>query len=220
MKSKDFWRLASLALLVSASLTSCLGDDEDDNQETMTQATYQKYLTEMAGSYTGKTYYFNIEDGGYKADSLDVTAQILGVGDSLINVSGIPASVLARCVADSAIHQAVAAQPDQRLRMKFYIAAFSQGIVQFGVYPLSVVFDDLEYNGSAHEVAFNFVLYRNVLGAYTNGTAELNYYLSDLWVDGRQKETYYSLYDASGYHNTQYMFLTVLNKRKDTWDDH
>lgn len=220
MKKLYSWLWLLMAAVVATTTTSCLSDDDDDNQEVMDQATYQRYLTEMAGSYTGKTYYFNIEGNGYKADSVAVTAQILGVGDSLINISGIPAKLLARCVGDSAIYKAVVGQPDQRLQMKFYIGAFHQGIVQFGIYPLSVTFDDLEYNGAEHDVVFNFVLYRNILGAYSNGVAELTYYLMDLWEDGRQKETYYSLYDTSGYSNTRYMFLSVLNKRKDTWNNH
>ena len=220
MRKYNSWRVLLAAGMVVMSLASCLGSDDDDEQEVMTPDKYRSYMTEMSGSYSGMTYYFSQTPDGYKADSVGVSAQILGVGDSLINVTNVPAKLLARCVSDTVMRKAVEKESDLRLQMKYYITAFYQSILTFGVYPMSVTFDDLEYREGQHQVVFNFVTYMNALGAYSNGKVEVTCYLLDVWEDGKQKETFYSIYDSTGYNNSKYMLFMALQKRKDSWDDH
>ena len=212
MKKFFDWKSLFLAGIVVVAFGSCLGSDDDDEQKAMTPQEYQAYLIEMSGRYNGKTYFYNDE---HKVDSIDITARIEGVGDSTITLSPVPARLLAKCVKDSVIRKAVEAEPDFALKMKFNINAFNSGRLYYGVYPLGVTFEGLEYRDGLHNVTFNFVTYLNNEGVYVNHATDLSFYLLEMYEDGQPKEQYYSIYDTSGYTNINYAFAASLTKHND-----
>ncbi len=204
-------KVLMLAGIVACTLASCLGNDDDNDQKVMTPQEYQKYMTEMSGLYDGKTYFYNIDR---KVDSVVVSAEFLGIGDSTITISHFPARLLAKCVSDSVVRKAVENESDLRLKMKYYINAFNNGKLYYGVYPMSVTFEDLEYRNGLHDVTFNFVNYLNNEGLFMNNATDLNFYLLDMYEDGTQKETYYSLYDSYNTSNGYFTFVTSLKKQE------
>jgi hypothetical protein len=212
MKTFRNWKTLMLAGIVAMAFNSCLGSDDDDEQKTMTPQEYQSYLTEMSGTYDGKTYFYNAD---HKVDSINIVGRIVGVGDSTITLSPFPARALARCVKDSVIRKAIEAEPDFGLKMKFYINAFNNGRLYYGVYPLSVTFEDVEYRDAQHDLTFNFVTYLNNEGVYMNKMTDLNFYLLDMFEDGRSLEQYYSVYNSYGYDNGYYTFVASLKKRNE-----
>lgn len=145
------------AAFAALTLTSCLNDDDDNTGLTPEQI--QMAYNATRGSHSGKIYYttgFN-KDGKDVKDSADVSWNV--TSDTVMYINNVPSKVLASVIADDDIRAAVEKQGPQRI--KCYINYINVSPIQWLVNPVSVSFDNVEYNGAKHKVTIAFYVNSN-----------------------------------------------------------
>ena len=145
------------AAFAALTLTSCLNDDDDNTGLTAEQI--QMAYNATRGSHSGKIYYttgFN-KDGKDVKDSADVSWDV--TSDTVMYINNVPAEALASVIADDNIRAAVEKQGPQRI--KCYINYINVSPIQWLVNPVSVSFDNVEYNGAKHKVTIAFYVNSN-----------------------------------------------------------
>jgi len=145
------------AAFAALTLTSCLNDDDDNTGLTAEQI--QMAYNATRGSHSGKIYYttgFN-KDGKDVKDSADVSWDV--TSDTVMYINNVPAKALASVIADDNIRAAVETQGPQSI--KCYINYINVSPIQWLVNPVSVSFDNVEYNGAKHEVTIAFYVNSN-----------------------------------------------------------
>lgn len=160
-------RLLGLCLLVAVSaftLTSCLNDDNDDDNGAPTPAERAQMFNSVKGAYSGKIYSFgsNVQTGKSElADSAVVACSINT--DSTMVLSKVPARFLALAIDTTttehkAIRKAVAEQGpvDVNCLISFYKFYEDWNTRPFWfVYPKGVTFN-VPVNGTNHKVEIGF----------------------------------------------------------------
>lgn len=128
---------AACALVVAASFASCLGNDnDDDNQRTLTKSEKAKYCSAIMGVYDGFLYYqpdysLDYNSSSLKTDSVSVHFTITAQSDTLaaLNIPMFPASLLGEyknIIADGTSRSILQNLPDQEfiaLLVPFYYDA-------------------------------------------------------------------------------------------------
>ena len=145
------------AAFAALTLTSCLNDDDDNTGLTAEQI--QMAYNATRGSHSGKIYYttgFN-KDGKDVKDSANVSWDV--TSDTVMYINNVPAKALASVIADNNIRAAVETQGLQRI--KCYINYINVSPIQWLVNPVSVSFDNVEYNGAKHKVTIAFYVNSN-----------------------------------------------------------
>lgn len=154
---KSFIMLTCLAL--TASISSCLNDDNDNDIKyadlTPTQKAAQ--IHEMAGQYTGHIYVLN--DTTLKTDSIPCQWYINGSDSSLV-VSDFPVSIASYGLRNEGARKMLKAASSRPLRVTLHPysnTAFDQGYYTFTATPdnnkLSFV---TEYEEKTHNVEIEF----------------------------------------------------------------
>ncbi len=145
------------AAFAALTLTSCLNDDDDNTGLTAEQI--QMAYNATRGSHSGKIYYttgFN-KDGKDVKDSANVSWDV--TSDTVMYINNVPSKVLASVIADDDIRAAVEKQGPQRI--KCYINYINVSPIQWLVNPVSVSFDNVEYNDAKHKVTIAFYVNSN-----------------------------------------------------------
>ena len=145
------------AAFAALTLTSCLNDDDDNTGLTAEQI--QMAYNATRGSHNGKIYYttgFN-KDGKDVKDSANVSWDV--TSDTVMYIKNVPAEALASVIADDNIRAAVENQGPQKI--KCYINYINVSPIQWLVNPVSVSFDNVEYNGAKHKVTIAFYVNSN-----------------------------------------------------------
>lgn len=145
------------AAFAALTLTSCLNDDDDNTGLTAEQI--QMAYNATRGSHSGKIYYttgFN-KDGKDVKDSANVSWDV--TSDTVMYINNVPSKVLASVIADDNIRAAVENQGPQKI--KCYINYINVSPIQWLVNPVSVSFDNVEYNGAKHKVTIAFYVNSN-----------------------------------------------------------
>ncbi len=147
MKLKHIIHSLSLAccLIAGLSLTSCLNDDNSDNNYSPEES--RTMLTAMSGTYSGKAFiaYLKSANGSYYTDinsdvkEDSVTTYFSVRSDSTLTVQ-FPVSLLAHCVIDStntALISALQHSSTQTLTCKIYLQPdFTSSSYYYGFYAL------------------------------------------------------------------------------------
>lgn len=146
------------AAFAALTLTSCLNDDNDDNNG-LTPEQIQMAYNATKGSHKGKLYYTTgfDKDGKDVKDSADVSWDV--TSDTVMYINNVPAKALASVIADDNIRAAVETQGPQSI--KCYINYINVSPIQWLVNPVSVSFDNVEYNGAKHKVTIAFYVNSN-----------------------------------------------------------
>lgn len=182
-------------LLIGAiclSVSSCLGDDDDSTDYSITAEQYTTLLTQMAGSYAGQLYFYNDTiSATNKTDSTYMSyVAVRGVGDSTI-IASVPVKYLVKGVDNQAEMRNAIDDLDEEvtINMKYYLYQQSNGYVVFGLYPQTTTYE-YYYDGEMHELTFTFYRYTNINGQYASGQMLADFYLTSVTLDGTQVATY------------------------------
>lgn len=197
---KNLSRLFAILICctMAVSLTSCLGTDDNSGIDA---ETYQKWLSQMSGTYYGGTSYqtknrvYFINDTITDKNNKNKLDSITGItasyykGDTTIVINGISGRVLAKEIKDNdALKKAIEEAYAPTLKAKFNIYNnFGESIAYYLVYPSAITYPELKYNGETHKVAF--MLYSPSLGTYQyTANAELNvidFYVMGIYIDDK-----------------------------------
>lgn len=168
-------RLFSLLLVVSAAaftLTSCLGDSDDNNKLTPQQT--QQCFRAVQGSHHGKLIYIvsNSSSGApAKKDSVSTSWTI--TSDSTMTLIRIPAKVIATAVDTTTaehkeIRDAILKQPDQS--MECYIGFVKMNPIQWLINPTGLTYE-VAVKGGNHKIQVVFYMNNTYsFGQFTTST--------------------------------------------------
>lgn len=203
---------AAFAALI---LTSCLNDDNDDNNG-LTAEQIQMAYNATKGSHNGKIYYttgFN-KDGKDVKDSANVSWDV--TSDTVMYINNVPSKVLASVIADDDIRAAVETQGPQRI--KCYINYINVSPIQWLVNPVSVSFDNVEYNGAKHKITIAFYANSNysfgqLITSVTPNIQMMQFIARALYVDDKiNSEGINYLYDTSKVNVSNYRMRYLVLK--------
>ncbi|MCD8289980.1 MAG: DUF4840 domain-containing protein [Prevotella sp.] len=191
-----------LCCTASLSLFSCLGDDDSNNN--MSEEDYKIYTSLLSGYYYGgKIYFYNdtITTSSNKVDSVSSLSAVIYT-DSTFVIQNVPGRVLAKCITGyDALKEAIENADSKTIKAKYILYNnVSSGYLYYYVYPVSVTYDELTYNGNTHRVDISF--YTPTLGVYYNGMIDIPFYLAGVYQDGDQLELFYDSTYGSDNSNT------------------
>jgi hypothetical protein len=174
------------AAFAALTLTSCLNDDDDNTGLTAEQI--QMAYNATRGSHSGKIIYTTgfDKDGKDVKDSANVSWDV--TSDTVMYINNVPSKVLASVIADDDIRAAVETQGPQRI--KCYINYINVSPIQWLVNPVSVSFDNLEYNGAKHKVTIAFYANSNysfgqLITSVTPNIQMMQFIAGALYVDDK-----------------------------------
>jgi hypothetical protein len=202
------------AAFAALTLTSCLNDDDDNTGLTAEQI--QMAYNATRGSHSGKIYYttgFN-KDGKDVKDSAKVSWDV--TSDTVMYINNVPSKVLASVIADDDIRAAVETQGPQRI--KCYINYINVSPIQWLVNPVSVSFDNVEYNGAKHKVTIAFYANSNysfgqLITSVTPNIQMMQFIAGALYVDDKiNSEGINFLYDTSKVNVSNYRMRYLVLK--------
>lgn len=202
------------AAFAALTLTSCLNDDDDNTGLTAEQI--QMAYNATRGSHSGKIYYttgFN-KDGKDVKDSANVSWDV--TSDTVMYINNVPSKVLASVIADDDIRAAVETRGPQRI--KCYINYINVSPIQWLVNPVSVSFDNLEYNGAKHKVTIAFYANSNysfgqLITSVTPNIQMMQFIAGALYVDDKiNSEGINYLYDTSKVNVSNYRMRYLVLK--------
>lgn len=202
------------AAFAALTLTSCLNDDDDNTGLTAEQI--QMAYNATRGSHSGKIIYTTgfDKDGKDVRDSANVAWDI--TSDTVMYINNVPAKVLASVIADDDIRAAVETQGPQRI--KCYINYINVSPIQWLVNPVSVSFDNLEYNGAKHKVTIAFYANSNysfgqLITSVTPNIQMMQFIAGALYVDDKiNSEGINYLYDTSKVNVSNYRMRYLVLK--------
>ncbi len=202
------------AAFAALTLTSCLNDDDDNTGLTAEQI--QMAYNATRGSHSGKIIYTTgfDKDGKDVKDSAKVSWDV--TSDTVMYINNVPSKVLASVIADDDIRAAVETQGPQRI--KCYINYINVSPIQWLVNPVSVSFDNLEYNGAKHKVTIAFYANSNysfgqLITSVTPNIQMMQFIAGALYVDDKiNSEGINFLYDTSKVNVSNYRMRYLVLK--------
>ena len=202
------------AAFAALTLTSCLNDDDDNTGLTAEQI--QNAYNATRGSHSGKIYYTTgfDKDGKDVKDSAVVSWDV--TSDTVMYINNVPSKVLASVIADDDIRAAVESQGPQRI--KCYINYINVSPIQWLVNPVSVSFDNLEYNGAKHKVTIAFYANSNysfgqLITSVTPNIQMMQFIAGALYVDDKiNSDGINYLYDTSKVNVSNYRMRYLVLK--------
>lgn len=202
------------AAFAALTLTSCLNDDDDNTGLTAEQI--QMAYNATRGSHSGKIIYTTgfDKDGKDVKDSANVSWDV--TSDTVMYINNVPSKVLASVIADDDIRAAVETQGPQRI--KCYINYINVSPIQWLVNPVSVSFDNLEYNGAKHKVTIAFYANSNysfgqLITSVTPNIQMMQFIAGALYVDDKiNSEGINFLYDTSKVNVSNYRMRYLVLK--------
>lgn len=154
---KRFKFLSVLFLALSAvAFTSCLDDDDNDSRG-LTPQEVQTAFDITRGSHSGNLIYAKWDydkNANSKPDTLSGSWSINT--DSTMTFRNVPSEVIASCVSDSTLRDAIAEQAP--VNINAYIGYISLDPVQWLINPSTVTYSNLSYNGGTHKVSIVFAV--------------------------------------------------------------
>lgn len=202
------------AAFAALTLTSCLNDDDDNTGLTAEQI--QMAYNATRGSHSGKIYYttgFN-KDGKDVKDSANVSWDV--TSDTVMYINNVRAKALASVIADDNIRAAVEKQGPQRI--KCYINYINVSPIQWLVNPVSVSFDNVEYNGAKHKVTIAFYVNSNysfgqLITSVNSNIQMMQFIAGALYVDDKiNSDGINYLYDTSKVNVSNYRMRYLVLK--------
>lgn len=179
------------AAFAALTLTSCLNDDDDNTGLTAEQI--QMAYNATRGSHSGKIYYTTGFDKDSKdvKDSANVSWDI--TSDTVMYINNVPSKVLASVIADDDIRAAVETRGPQRIKCYInYIEYRNDKPIRclWLVNPVSICFDNLEYNGAKHKVTIAFFANSNysigqLITSVTPNIQMMQFIAGALYVDDK-----------------------------------
>jgi hypothetical protein len=202
------------AAFAALTLTSCLNDDDDNTGLTADQI--QMAYNATRGSHSGKIIYTTgfDKDGKDVRDSAVVSWDV--TSDTVMYINNVPSKVIASVIADDDIRAAVETQGPQRI--KCYINYINVSPIQWLVNPVSVSFDNLEYNGAKHKVTIAFYANSNysfgqLITSVTPNIQMMQFIAGALYVDDKiNSEGINYLYDTSKVNVSNYRMRYLVLK--------
>ena len=205
-----------LLIVGALTITSCLGDDNDDGDYSgLTPEDYTYYMNQMAGDYSGKLFFAS--EALNELDSISTQVTVTGVGDSCVYVS-VPIVNLVRGCNDSWVKEAAAEEGGNvTLAIKYYLYRNNNSDVFFGAYPQYKYGDPnsgkktvtLTYEGETHDVDFWFYNNSNYNGEFYRNKLQVYFYLVGIQVDGT---TVSDLTVGSSYISPESYFRVLVQK--------
>ncbi len=178
--------LLIMGCILITSVSSCLGSDD---YEPISNDDYKAYLSLMVGSYTkSEIYYMN------DSSQIDTLSNMVAVvsSDSLITFRNVPSTIISKCISEhDSLKKAIEAVPTKDVTIGFVLSSVQSPYIYFNVYPISISYPNLEYEGKTHDVEIN--LYTYYMGVYEPNAYKIDYevFMTSVSVDGDRVETFY-----------------------------
>lgn len=208
-------------------------DNEDDTDDGLSIEEIKAFYSQMAGAYNGgsgiyanKIYFYNdtITDKNNfnKVDSLyganvngSVSYMVTPAGNDSVTVvlNGVSGRVLAKEIdgeQHKGLKEAIENAPAQSIRGQIIMFNIQNQLAYWYLYPMSVEYENLEYDGETHDVIISF--YSPTIGVYgvinTHRVIQLPLVLASVWVDGNE---IVRIYNTNSQNQEEYMraLLTV-----------
>lgn len=219
-----------LCCVGAMSVTSCLDSDDDYSLD---PEVVRSYYTQMRGSYPGgvypynnKVYFYNDtitdKNNTNKIDSLsgygvsggiNYTTTLDGRDSVTLVLNGVSGRVLAKEIdgeQHKGLKEAIENAPNQSIRGRIAMYNIQGEVAYWYLYPMSVEYKDLQYDGGTHDVIISF--WSPVGGNYfmsnANKVIQFPLVMASVWVDGNETVR---IYNANSQHQEEYMraLLTV-----------
>lgn len=180
--------LFALGLATVMGLTSCLSDDDNENQGLTTQQVSQ-YFNAIRGNYNGKLLYEvnNPNDPKDYADTLDIAWRV--DADTTVVIDAFPQVVILDRIKNNELKEALAeAAPVQ---LKAQIGFFKSDLISFLLYPFAAVYD-IEYQGATHKASLAFWYNTYSYGIYNplSKLFEIQLVIAGLYLDDNSNVNY------------------------------
>ncbi|KXB85297.1 hypothetical protein HMPREF3034_00286 [Prevotella sp. DNF00663] len=173
---KSLFTLMCCALLATASFTSCLGSDNNDdsnNYKKLTPTEKTTMITALSGNYKGKVYsYKNISES--KPDSMDI--MIRAAIDSTIIIPNIPTKAISKYITSDdreLVNQAktFTIKANVRTPATYSTQFFNKGYYQFIIIPTTTTFSAGSKNVTveyANQLTFKQVVLYPICESFQN----------------------------------------------------
>ena len=135
---KRFTTFLALGCLIALSLTSCLKDNDNDNNEVLTKSQVAQCVNIVRGEYTGMLLYpaTNPKDAYDTVDTID-TRMSIGT-DTMLVIRNFPSQIVAEHIADASLKEALLEQASTK-ELRCYLGFYNvEPLVQFLVGPVNV----------------------------------------------------------------------------------
>ena len=180
--------LFALGCLAAVGLTSCLSDDNNENQG-MTREEVSQCFTAMRGSYTGKLLFEseNPNNPNDYVDTLDIDWSV--TADTMIVINQFPQATFLEQVQDSTLKAALAEAVPAQLEMDF---GFYQATpISFVLYPHTINYN-IEIDGVAHKASLAFWFNSYSYGYYdtTSRVFRMQVIMAALYLDESTNRNY------------------------------
>lgn len=180
--------LLALGLVAVMGLTSCLGDNDNDNQG-LTRQEIAQCFNAIKGNYTGKLLceVNNPNNRNDYTDTLDIAWSI--TADTIVVINQFPQAVFIDRIGDVPLREAIAeAAPAQ---FKAGIGFYKANPVGFLLYPTSVTYD-IEYDGGSHKalLAFWINTYSYGVVSDTDRSLSMQLMVAGLYLDDNTTHNY------------------------------
>lgn len=182
-------KIKFLTLLVFCSLsivlTSCLGDDNNDNR--LSDAQIAQCINNIKGDYDGYLIYQsqNPNVTTDKTDSIDISWRIHRTDTAVIlSVYDFPPTLIANSLADGDVKSAL--KSSQATTVNSVIAFFQDTpSIGFLIYPMPAKFN-ITYGGSTHELSAYFYSNQYSFGYHSSANKQMRMQivLGGVYLDG------------------------------------
>lgn len=178
----------ALSLMTVMGLTSCLSDDDNENQG-LTPQEMSQYFNAIRGDYNGKLLFEvnNPNDPKDYADTLDIAWRV--AADTTVVIDEFPQVVILDRIKDNELKEALAAAAP--VQLKAQIGFFKSDFVSFLLYPYAAVYD-IEYQGAMHKASLAFWFNAYSYGIYNplDKLFEMQFVIAGLYLDDNNSHNY------------------------------
>lgn len=161
MKKYNYLFLFVMCLMTITSLSSCLGDNDDDQKKNylyLTHAQRMQMLNAATGNYRGWMYYFDANT--QKKDSVALTWQISGQ-DSTLTIASLPLKQFANFTDNNTAKDVLNNAPGQPLTATFHAPyvirqnEWNAQFYQYSVLPNGLKISFISADNKKCELSFN-----------------------------------------------------------------
>ncbi|MBP5715028.1 MAG: DUF4840 domain-containing protein [Prevotella sp.] len=174
-----------LGCMAALSLTSCLKDD-DNNNNGLSQAQIAQCVNAVRGSYTGKLVYYKTSTD---FDTVDVSWSI--GADTMLVINAFPAKAFAEIVSDNDLKNALM-ESNTHGELKCYLGFYQYDTqVQFLLAPLQVDFP-VFYKDATHTLSLYFWTdsYSSGYKDTSSGAMEAMLVMAAAYLDNNENKNY------------------------------
>ena len=168
-----------LACLMAATMTSCLGSDDDDNaKKTLSKSEIHQCYLQMSGDHSGKMYFTKSTLEYNKLDSVDVTWTVKS--DSTMTVHNVPVKALTSMLTKDDLKEVLNAKED--IDIELFYAIDNASPIEFMILPVSTKIP-IFYAEQTRDANFTWIINSYSWGQLSAGKMRMQLVLYSVTLD-------------------------------------